>query len=432
MPEHRWTMYIPVLLVLMLSVPLVLVSQWGDFERSKELADEVEKSDNFFSGFTEDTSTTITIIPDTIIDNTIPNSRENINVTDSSGNTTTIEQDTPGRSIFSGLLNAGVMVGIAIASAFGIYKLFTRRKKLTLKLFFLTALGLCASISIMLYLYLFRDFLENAMELIIPRNTLFYIVISGIGLVIGSFIVYNIVFRSLEPKRKNPALIAFCILLGSFLAIVLPVWAVIPLITGVALWDLWAAKRGIIKDMITESDKQRDEIRVARREEIKAMRKMEAIRGYQDPDIQQGAPPHVTGSIPKTNTPKRKKLFDIQPGEDITSYGLYEGKYYSLGIGDFIFFSVLVSSTFKWMMLKSPWMGFYVPVGSEVIAILATVLVMALILLGLKKTLSYLDTENVMPGLPLSVLFGLVGFFGVGIFLEIVNLIFYGGMFQPF
>jgi hypothetical protein len=314
------------------------------------------------------------------------------------------------------------MIAIAIASAFGIYKLFTSKRKITLKVFFAVALGLCASVSVMLYLYLFRDFLRDSADILIARTPVFYIVISTIGLFFGSIIVFNMVFRSLEPKKKNPALIAFCILLGAFLSIVLPVWAVIPLITGVAIWDLWAAKRGIIKEMITESDRERDEVRRSR--------SVPHLKKVQDSDQEL---PTRSSQVLMTNVrTERKKLFHVAPGEDITSYGLYEGKYYSLGIGDFIFFSVLVSTTFKWMMLKAPWMGFYVPGWAELMVALATLIVMALVILGLKKTLSYLDKESVMPGLPLSVLFGLVGFLGIGIFLETLNLIFFGNLFQPF
>ncbi len=434
MVERRWTMYLPVLLVLVLSVPLVYISQWKDFDRSRELSEEVVDNTGIFKGFTEDTSTTVSIIPDSVLDNTISDSKEKVNVTDSSGNVSTLEQDSPKRSILSGLVNALIMVAIAIAAAFGIYKLFIKRRKFTLKIFFTGALGLCASVSIMLYLYLFRDFLDGALGINLDTDVFFYSTITMIGLALGIIIVYNMVFRSLEPKRKNPSLVAFCILLGAFLAIVLPVWAVIPLISGVALWDLWAAKKGIIKEMITESDKERDEVKNSRKIAMKNQRKREAVSAYYDTNIQNGAPPHVTGSRDNNREtgPTRKKIFDVQAGEDITSYGLYEGKYYSLGIGDFIFFSVLVSATFKWMMLKVPWMDYYMPGWGEMVAILATAIVSALVILGLKKTLSYLDKENVMPGLPLSVLFGLIGFFGLVGFLQVVNVIFSGSIVNPF
>lgn len=428
MKERRWTMYIPVMLVLLLSIPLVYIAQFEDFERSRELAEEVVESTGPFTGFTEDTSTTVSIVPDTVIDNTIRDDKEKVNVTDSSGTTSTIEQDTPKRSVLGGIINALLMVGIAIAAAFGIYKLFIKRKRVTLKVFFASALGLCASVSIMLYLYLFRDFLDSAFGFLIESTWIFYSAIAVIGAVLGGFIVFNMVFRSMEPKKKNPALVAFCILLGAFLAIVLPVWAVIPLITGVAIWDLWAAKRGIIKDMITESDKDRDHA-VKNESRIKASASTNTHMDGQMAVTSQGVAPVQTNAAALK---KRKKLFDVQPGEDITSYGLYEGKYYALGIGDFIFFALLVSATFKWMMLKMPWMDFYIPGWGEVVIGLATAIVMVLVILGLKKTLGYLDKEHVMPGLPLSILFGLVGFFGIVIFLQAINMIFFGNIVNPF
>jgi hypothetical protein len=252
--------------------------------------------------------------------------------------------------------------------------------------------------------------------------------IIGIGALVGIIIIYNMVFRSLEPKRKNPALIAFCTILGPFLAIVLPVWVIIFLLAGVALWDLWAAKRGIIKEMIHLSDKHRKEDRKKMggpNQEVPTHIMTDVV----DPSIIPR-----TASPPPTNAPpkKRKKLIDVGIGEDITSYGLYEGEHYALGIGDFIFFSVLVSATFKWMMLKMPWMEFYAFGWGELLAVMMTILVMTTVMIGFKQTLSFLDRENVMPGLPLSVLWGLITFFAASIFLEMVNWIGFGEVVNPF
>jgi len=417
MAKYRFTMYIPVILVLILSLPIIAMGIWPDLKYTRELAEEIEESDGRFTGFTDSSDISVTIIPSSVVDNTIKDSTEKVNVTDSSGNTTIIEQDSAKGEIIQGLLDALLMVGLAVGAAFGIYRLFIKGKKFTLKLFFTIALGLCASISVFLYLYLFRDFLFETTGFVITRNWVFYTSTLIVGFIIGSFIVYNMVFKSLIPKRKNPALIAFCILMGAFLSIVLPIWALIPLLTGVALWDLWAAKRGIIKDMITHSDAEKDQI-------IEERRQMKRVASN-GPAVSEKGPPNLS-------VQKKKSRFEVAPGEDITSYGLYEGKYYSLGLGDFIFFSVIVGSTFKWLMLKLPWAAFYSVGWGEVLAILGTIIVAELVILGLKKTLGYLDKEKVMPGLPLSVLYGLVGFFTIGIGLEIFNLIFSGKFFQPF
>lgn len=425
MAKYRFTMYIPVMVVLALSIPLISMGIWSDMEYSREMADSVKESDSKFRGFTDNSDISVNIVPTSVVDENVKDSTEKVNVTDSSGNTSVIEQDTAKGELIQGLLDAAIMVGLAVVAAFVIYKLFIKGKKFTLKVFFTVALGLCASISIFLYLYLFRDFLLETTGFEVARNWIFYVSTLTVGFVIGSFMVYNMVYKSLVPKRKNPALIAFCILMGAFLSIVLPIWALIPLITGVALWDLWAAKRGIIKDMITHSDEERDNI-------LKERKKREAIKHTHNPEVR-----HVTGAVPEEGPPnlsvqKKRSMFEVAPGEDITSYGLYEGKYYSLGLGDFIFFSVIVGTTFKWLMLKLPWAGFYNFGWGEALAILGTVIVAELVLLGLKKTLGYLDKEKVMPGLPLSVLYGLIGFFAIGIGLEVLNLVITGQFFQPF
>ncbi|MBN1539554.1 MAG: hypothetical protein JW939_05370 [Candidatus Thermoplasmatota archaeon] len=424
--EHgKWTRYLPVLLVLIISIPIVTVSQWTDFKEARRLAEDVVDSSGFFSGFSESTTTTIDVIPDTVLDSTIPNAKENITYTDSEGNVQNITQDTGRKSIIKGVVTTSIMLGLAVAAAFGIFFLFRKRRKLTLKMIFAIALGLCSSVTVMLYLYLMRLFINDVLNLGLKENGVFFGIIVVVGLIVGIAIVYNMVFRSLDPRRKNPALIAFCIVLGPFLAIVLPVWVVIFLLAGVAIWDLWAAKRGIIKEMIHLSDEHRKEEKRSAKASPSTIYHQSSSRKDNNP-IRADVSPQVSPPA------RRKKLIDVGIGEDITSYGLYEGKDFALGIGDFIFFSVLISATFKWMMLKIPFMGYYNFGWGELLAVLVTFVVMVTVMIGFKQTLSFLDKENVMPGLPLSVLWGLIAFFSLSMFLEIVNLIGFGTIVNPF
>ncbi len=414
MDRKKWSIFTPVLIVLILSVPIVTSTLWVDIKDVRDVAKGSESTGGFFSGFTENTGTTVHIIPPSVIDNTIPDTTEKVNYTTPTGENITVEQRTPKGTLIGGILNALVMVGIAVIAAFGIFMLFKLRRKLTLKLFFAAALGLCSSVSLMLYLYLSRSMSEDLFGITIPDSYPFYGAIVVIGCIAGYLIVWNMVFRSLDPKRKNPALVAFCIILGPFLAIVLPFWVVLFLLVMISLWDLWAAKRGIIKEMVNLSDQHKKEERAANKTaKLKKAEQATSVAAHSSP-------------------PRRKPLLQVKAGEDITTYGLYEGKHYSLGIGDFIFFSLLVSATFKWMLLKLPFAGFYSPFWGEVLAVELTVLVAMAILFGLDKTLSYLDRETVMPGLPLSILWGTVTLIVLALFLEAWNLIMVGRAFNPF
>jgi len=415
MDRKKWSIFFPVLIVLVLSVPLVTSTLWVDIKDVREVAKGSESTGGIFSGFTENTGTTVHIIPPSVIDDNIPDTTEKVNYTTPTGQNVTIEQRTPKGTLIGGILNALVMAGIAVIAAFGIFMLFKLRRRLTLKLFFAAALGLCSSVSLMLYLYLSRSMGEDLFGITIPDSYPLYGAIVVIGCIAGYLIVRNMVFRSLDPKRKNPALIAFCILLGPFLAIVLPFWVVLFLLVMISLWDLWAAKRGIIKEMVNLSDQHKKEERVTKR----------AAAASPGPNA-------GTETVKPTPMTKRKPLIQVNAGEDITTYGLYEGKHYSLGIGDFIFFSLLVSATFKWMLLKLPFAGFYSPFWGEILAVELTVLVAMAIMFGLDKTLSYLDKETVMPGLPLSILWGTVTLIILGLFLEVWNLLVVGRAFNPF
>jgi len=410
MKDKRGTLYIPVVLVLVLSIPLVWTTLYPDFDTAKRLARELEGSDSFFWGVSDDKSTAIPITDD-VIDVIVPDTKENVTFTNSTGDQQQVVQSTPKGSLLKGIANASVMVGIAVVSAFGLLFLFKRRKKLTLKMIFSFAIWLCSSLAIFLYIYMFRAFLleVTGLDLLLPADGWpFYISAAVLGFASGTMITYNMVFRSLDPRRKNPALLAFSVFLGPFLAVVLDTSLVLFLLIGVALWDLWAAKRGVIKEIVTMSDEHRKEVR--------------------------RQAPSPIGIVPTEQVDRKKRLISLKvdKGEDLTTYGLYEGKHYSLGIGDFIFFSLLSSTAFTWFMLKMPWMGFYVPGWGELVAVLLTVLVVSTILLGLKQTLSFLEKDSIMPGLPLSVLWGLIAFLTSAIVLEILNLALFGGIVNPF
>ena len=419
MKNKKLSLFPPVLLVLILSIPIVSVSLWPDFDQARELASETVGTTSFFEGTSGGNSRSITIIPERVIEENFEDTTEKVNLTNTTGQEQEIEQKTAWGSILEGALNALIMIVFATLAGFGIYFLFKYKKRQTLKGFFVIALGLCSSLSTMIYLYFSTIFVDKYLGVEVPYTIPFYVGTVLTGFIVGGLISFHMVFRSLDPKKKNPALLAFCIILGPFLAVVLPIWLVLFLLIGISLWDLWAAKRGIIKEMVNLSEEHRKEEGYVRQTEPSPIAASKSTRA----EVKT-----ATDTKPK---PKRR-FFEVQKGEDITTYGLYEGKHYSLGIGDFIFFSLLSSAAFTWFMLKLPWMGFYVDVLGEVLAISMTAVVVAAILLGLRHTLGYLEKDNVMPGLPISMLWGMLAFLGCAVSVEIVNLIFYGGIVNPF
>ena len=146
MERKKWTKYLPVVMVLVLSIPIVTLSQWTDFKESRRLAEESVYTSGFFYGLSESTSTTVDLIPDSIIDSAISGAEENVTITDSEGNTQNITQPTAKKSLIGSVAAVSIMMVLAVGAAFGIFKLFTKKKKLALKMIFASALGLCASV----------------------------------------------------------------------------------------------------------------------------------------------------------------------------------------------------------------------------------------------------------------------------------------------
>jgi len=165
MKDARFTLYIPVIVVLALSLPLVWVTLYSDFDRTRELASENEDTTGFFQGISDDKSTSITLVPNEVIDNTIPGATEDVVLTNDTGGQQSIEQSTPKGALTKGLINAGIMVALSVASAFGLFFLFKRRRKLTLKMIFALAIWLCASLSMPLSISRMLTFTNRAPSL---------------------------------------------------------------------------------------------------------------------------------------------------------------------------------------------------------------------------------------------------------------------------
>jgi hypothetical protein len=163
MTDRRISLYIPVLLVLAISLPLVAATLYTDFSRVRELADTTVGSSSLFRGIADEKSTTISIVPDEVIDDNIGETTENVTLTNDTGGQQQIVQSTPKGALTKGFVNAGIIVLLAVASAFGLFFLFRQRRKLTLKMIFAVAIWLCASLAIFLYLYLLRGFTSEVL-----------------------------------------------------------------------------------------------------------------------------------------------------------------------------------------------------------------------------------------------------------------------------
>ncbi|MEA3559892.1 MAG: hypothetical protein U9R75_11620 [Candidatus Thermoplasmatota archaeon] len=266
----------------------------------------------------------------------------------------------------------------AIAGSFGILYIIKRGKKRTLKRMFRGMLTFATGVILAFFLYKLNEILYERIwfalwvkepveftlytipELYSTGSFLGFIMA---GMIVGYIVTSSILSRGFTRKERNGSLIVISSLMGAFMAVILPTWTVLPLLIGLALWDIYAVFKGPIKEMV-ELD--------------------------------------MNGKLMARWDPLGDDS-DEFPFDNLT----YDAGSWQLGIGDLVFYSVLAAHSLyyatAYVRTEGWWMlpFFFVPV---VIAIL----------IGFAYTIYRLtrdDSTGILPGLPIPM------FLGVGTFI---------------
>lgn len=153
-----------------------------------------------------------------------------------------------------GLLNAAILILIALFGAFMIYLLLKYDKDKILKYFFIGSFIFIGSFMI----FLFGLSLLN----LLAANYLFLFIIVllssfGIGILLSLMIFYK--RFSKNRNIKNIGLLIFGALIGSFLGLVLPTWTSFLLLIGLSIYDIFAVFKGPIKKIIELNEEKNKE-----------------------------------------------------------------------------------------------------------------------------------------------------------------------------
>lgn len=271
----------------------------------------------------------------------------------------------------------------AIVGSFGILYIIKRGKRRTLKRMFRGMLTFATGIILAFFLYKLNEILYERVwfaywisepveftlytipELYSTESLLGFILA---GWMLGYVVVSMVLSRGFTRKERNNSLIIISSLMGAFMAVILPTWTVLPLLIGLALWDIYAVFKGPIKEMV-ELD--------------------------------------MNGQLMARWDPLGDDS-DEFPFDNLT----YDAGSWQLGIGDLVFYSVLGAHSLfyatAYIRTEGWWMlpFFFVPV---VIAILV----------GFAYTIYRLtrdDSTGILPGLPIPM------FLGVGTFILMMVL----------
>ncbi|MFO8052184.1 MAG: hypothetical protein R6V01_10895 [Thermoplasmatota archaeon] len=297
------------------------------------------------------------------------------------------ESGTAGQAT-AGLGNVLLFLVPAIVGSFGILYIIKKGKRRTLKRMFRGMLTFATGVILAFFLYKLNEIVYERVWSVIwvkePVEFELYTIpelysmgsLLGFmiaGLLVGYVVVSMVLSRGFTRKERNGSLIVISSLMGAFMAVILPTWTVLPLLIGLALWDIYAVFKGPIKEMV-ELD--------------------------------------MNGRLMARWDPLGDDS-DEFPFDNLT----YDAGSWQLGIGDLVFYSVLGAHSMfysaDYVRTEGWWMlpFFFVPV---VVAIL----------IGFAYTIYRLtrkDSSGILPGLPIPMFLG-VGAFVLMMFLATLIL----------
>jgi hypothetical protein len=239
-----------------------------------------------------------------------------------------------------------------------------------------------------------------------------------VGLIVAPFAVpigialgYFIVSKKVTLDRKNVSLLFAGALMGAFLATLIPLWIVLPLMVGISLFDIYSVRRGPIKKIIDLENQPKPaskpkpqpepEILTENIPEVTSL--PEPVSTAQEPVSEEPSP-----------TPNPEPTLKKEPAYDDDETDLimlYETPQWSLGLGDLVIFSMFSAVGLTYTLTYLPYYGFYNQALGFIIPWLVFAVVTIAILAGFSVTIKMLRKHDIMPGLPVSVGFGLIAFF---------------------
>jgi hypothetical protein len=104
---------------------------------------------------------------------------------------------------------------------------------------------------------------------------------------------------------------------------------------------------------------------------------------------------------------------------------MYDNPNWSLGLGDFVIYSLFTSVVLTYTMIYLPYYVFYTPILGFFIPWLIFVFCVAGLLVGFFKTIKLLEKREYLPGLPISIGMGFIVFIICIIILQVINYLIY-------
>jgi len=381
----RWLLQaVPVIMLVLVSSLLLTASSIEEFRTNSLSAKEGEE-------VTPPTSPVTGLIPEEELSSVVPSGTKTVTYNES-GENITAEVPTGKGKAFSGLVNGALLVAIGAVSGLTFYLLLKRGKKRALIIIFSALFLFIISLGCLLDSYLL---LEGAG---LWRENLFVPLIL-LSILIALPLTGAIVF---SPRFRPAALLAISVILGVFLAYSLPIYVILPLSVGAALWDWRAARKGVIKRIV----------------------ELEDLLGSTGRRVAKSA-------HPGRKTPRKLARKKGRGLPDFTEIGLYDAGEWQIGLGDLVIYSALGASIVRHYFVILPAVGITTLAQGLIVALLLALSLSLVCLAGLVRTSLYVQEGDIFPALPFPV-GGMALFYAAyTMVLEVFSLIKTGGLFSP-
>lgn len=409
--ESQLNFIIPVLLVLMIASLLVFIKVLPDLPAIEETTEE----------FREDKSAVIEAPPLPETDTT------NVGITNpeifepeppkgtKGDKNATLEPPEPsGRSkTLAGIVDALFYILVAVVGGFGVYFMFKLRKRMTIKFVFGSLIMVVIFATCIFFGFMILRMINFKADITLDDYQIL-LILSIIGAPVGVYISYSLFSSKVKLRRRNFALLLTGALMGSFLAALLPLYGVVPLVIAISLFDIYSVRKGPIQKIMTLGEENENS------PEAQPAPMDTALEP--EPAREKTTPPPE----PKAVKPEPNKEQNMPPDDDSDLMLLYEGPEWSIGIGDFVIYSMFAGFVLTHMMQFLPYYGFYTLQLGFIIPWVVFLVTIVGLLIGYTYTLRLLSRTSLMPGLPMAMAMGLVAFFISLLIMEILNFLAYG------
>ncbi|MFQ5976566.1 MAG: hypothetical protein ACE5OZ_00370 [Candidatus Heimdallarchaeota archaeon] len=304
---------------------------------------------------------------------------------------TPVEEE-EGSEAETAILNAAIYVLIVLVGGFFILFLIRWGMANILQGFFAFVIALaCFSfgyyfIAVTFWFFLYHlQFVLRDMAEFFAEDSVF------LGIVLLSTLIYALLgFIGIGMERfgqrvRNGLLITFGAGLGAFLGLHFPLWSTLLVLIALALYDIYAVFHGPIRGILEESDRQSQIIQQRLNEQRNETDSLQKINMEdKEPVTARNLDKDTEGAIATEQV--EYVSYSLIPGLPV-----YQSESITIGLGDFAFYSLLIGHSAMYGIIPL----FLATIG---------------ILTGAYVTFRFLERRKALPGLPISIFLGIIGF----------------------